>query len=472
MVQTAAEQYILELVNRARLDPEAEAARQGIDLNEGLAPGRLTEESRQVLAHDAELATAAARHSRWMIAKDIFSHTGTGNSSAGERIEAAGYDWSTYGENLALAGSIGTVVLGDEARKHHDGLFMSPGHRKNILNGDFRELGIGQEPGRYSQDGTTYNAAMLTENFATDRGGDVFLTGVAYRDTDEDGFYSIGEGRGDIWFSIAGEGATQTRASGGYDLAMAPGRAQVKIARGGETLARLEADLSERNGKLDLIEDNAGLMLQSSASLKLESGLARAELLGLDDLTLEGIHGAGELTGNPGDNRLKGRSGADTLDGGAGDDRLIGNRGHDRLAGGAGEDILRGGHKRDHLLGGNGDDTLKGGGWRDHLEGGAGDDRLVGQRGPDRLDGGTSDDILRGGSGADTFVFKAGRDVIRDFEAGVDRLEIEAGERDMNDLADLAQSRGERLVLDLGEDTLVLRNVSDFASVSSDIDLV
>ncbi len=32
-----AEQYLLELINRARLDPQAEADRFGIDLNENLA---------------------------------------------------------------------------------------------------------------------------------------------------------------------------------------------------------------------------------------------------------------------------------------------------------------------------------------------------------------------------------------------------------------------------------------------------
>ena len=42
MSMTAADQYILELVNRARLDPAGEAARLGIDLNEGLAAGTIS----------------------------------------------------------------------------------------------------------------------------------------------------------------------------------------------------------------------------------------------------------------------------------------------------------------------------------------------------------------------------------------------------------------------------------------------
>ncbi len=47
---TAHEQYLLELINRGRLDPPAEAARYGIDLNQGLAPGTITTEPKQPLA--------------------------------------------------------------------------------------------------------------------------------------------------------------------------------------------------------------------------------------------------------------------------------------------------------------------------------------------------------------------------------------------------------------------------------------
>lgn len=35
------EQYLLELINRARADPGAEAARLGISLNQGLSPGTI-----------------------------------------------------------------------------------------------------------------------------------------------------------------------------------------------------------------------------------------------------------------------------------------------------------------------------------------------------------------------------------------------------------------------------------------------
>ena len=53
------EQLLLELVNEARADPLAEAARLGIDLNEGLAAGRIGAEPKPPLAFHPQLIEAA-----------------------------------------------------------------------------------------------------------------------------------------------------------------------------------------------------------------------------------------------------------------------------------------------------------------------------------------------------------------------------------------------------------------------------
>ena len=47
---TAREQLILEMINRARMDPEGEAARYGISLNQGLTAGTISSAPKQVLA--------------------------------------------------------------------------------------------------------------------------------------------------------------------------------------------------------------------------------------------------------------------------------------------------------------------------------------------------------------------------------------------------------------------------------------
>ena len=60
---TAHEQLMLELINRARLDPAGEAARYGIALNEGLASGTISSTPKQVLAGNEQLGAAAVRHS-------------------------------------------------------------------------------------------------------------------------------------------------------------------------------------------------------------------------------------------------------------------------------------------------------------------------------------------------------------------------------------------------------------------------
>ncbi|MEI6096850.1 MAG: M10 family metallopeptidase C-terminal domain-containing protein, partial [Alphaproteobacteria bacterium] len=73
------------------------------------------------------------------------------------------------------------------------------------------------------------------------------------------------------------------------------------------------------------------------------------------------------------------------------------------------------------------DNHLMGLGGKDTLRGGNGDDWLQGGKGGDVLQGGAGDDRMAGGGGADMFVFTAadsGRDVIRDFAAGQDHLDL------------------------------------------------
>ncbi|MEU0920322.1 sigma-70 family RNA polymerase sigma factor [Streptomyces cyaneofuscatus] len=82
------------------------------------------------------LATAAQRHSADMASRDYFSHTSPDGTDPGDRITAAGYRWSTYGENIAK----GQRTPADVMRAWMD----SPGHRANILNCSFKEMGIGK----------------------------------------------------------------------------------------------------------------------------------------------------------------------------------------------------------------------------------------------------------------------------------------------------------------------------------------
>ncbi|MEV6837028.1 CAP domain-containing protein [Streptomyces sp. NPDC051133] len=94
------------------------------------------------LTVNAELTKAAQAHSADMAAHRNMSHTGSDGSSPGDRITGAGYDWSSYGENVAYGYGTPAQVMA--------GWMNSPGHRANILNCSFKEIGVGfAGPGSY-----------------------------------------------------------------------------------------------------------------------------------------------------------------------------------------------------------------------------------------------------------------------------------------------------------------------------------
>jgi serralysin len=97
------EQYMLELINRARANPNAEVQRNVDvnDLNQGLSPGTISTSAKQPLAFSLSLIDASRKHSQWMLDVDKFSHTGINGSSPGDRMQAAGYSFTgswTWGE--------------------------------------------------------------------------------------------------------------------------------------------------------------------------------------------------------------------------------------------------------------------------------------------------------------------------------------------------------------------------------------
>jgi Ca2+-binding RTX toxin-like protein len=83
---------------------------------------------------------------------------------------------------------------------------------------------------------------------------------------------------------------------------------------------------------------------------------------------------------------------------------------------------------QDTLIGGRDDDDLAGGAGDDRLFGNLGDDTLSGGDGEDTIVGGPGDDSQEGGADADVFVLApgAGSDVIADFAAGEDALDLTA----------------------------------------------
>lgn len=396
MAISAAEQYMMELINRARLDPVGEAARQGISLNQGLAPGTLNAGARSVLAHESYLEKTAIGHSKWMLANDVFDHIGINGTRPNDRAVAAGYVGNGVGENISWRGTSGTLNLNSVIEQQHADLFRSTtGHRENILYDSYREIGLAQEAGTFPSNGISYNASMVTQNFSS-KPDVLYVTGVVYNDTNGNKFYSIGEGVSGAVFSVAGK-STVSAAAGGYAVKTAEGDAVSVTGSVNGRAFSVKLSVDDANAKLDVVNGNT---FYASADIKLVSGIHNARLLGTADLDATGTTAANTLEGNSARNTLTGGAGKDLLQGMAGADQLIGGTAADRLYGGAGSDVLRGD---------------------------AGADRLFGGAAGDKLYGGAGNDRLTGGPGSDSFIFTkaAGNDLITDFGA-TDKLRLDA----------------------------------------------
>ena len=254
---TPQEVLVVELINRARFDPTAEATRYGIGLNDGITGTPITTARKQPLAHNLFLVDSARNHSQWMLDNDIFSHTGIAGSTPTERMMAAGYifsgNWSS-GENIAWAGTTGSSInLTQYALVHHEGLFKSPGHRVNILGESFREIGIGQKQGNFTSNEITYLSSMLTENFARS-GASFYLTGVVYDDKNSNKFYDVGEGLDRVTISANGK-SYPVYASGAYAIPLTNGTYDLVITGGplGKVM-NYRVQINNANVKLDVIK--------------------------------------------------------------------------------------------------------------------------------------------------------------------------------------------------------------------------
>jgi uncharacterized protein YkwD len=106
------------------------------------------------------LQKAARAHSADMIDRDYFSHNTKGSGKTfSTRIKEAGYRYRTAGENIV--GGSGSYGTPDQLFKSWMG---SPGHKKNILNKGYREVGIGAATGTYKG---TDGYKMFTADFGS-----------------------------------------------------------------------------------------------------------------------------------------------------------------------------------------------------------------------------------------------------------------------------------------------------------------
>ncbi len=270
IVMTPYEQLLLELINRARNDPGAEATRYGIGLNDGIS-STITDTPKQPVAPNQLLIDAAGAHSLDMLENDYFSHTNLAGQSPSNRAMAAGYPVGVW-ENISYGGSTGPIDWEANVYERHRRLFLSTtGHRQNILIDSHQEVGPGVRFGDYTSGGWTYNVGMVTEKFAAPP-GDSFLTGVAFTDASDgsdadNDFYNIGEqiGTGTITATDAISGhsySTTIGPSGGYSLQLAPGTYTVTATGGGLPADYIAENvvISSQNVKVDFETTTATLV--------------------------------------------------------------------------------------------------------------------------------------------------------------------------------------------------------------------
>jgi uncharacterized protein YkwD len=129
-------QQVLDLVNVERT-------------SRGLVPVRFS----------AQLNEAALAHTQRQASDGtIFHQDPRDGSSPGDRISQTGYEFSTWGENVAAGYPTPAAVM--------QGWMNSNGHCQNILNPAFTEMGVG-----YVTGGERYNQ-FWTQAFARPRGVD------------------------------------------------------------------------------------------------------------------------------------------------------------------------------------------------------------------------------------------------------------------------------------------------------------
>lgn len=121
---------------------------------------RLTNAERQKagcpsLTPVAELNRAAQAHSDDMAAHNVMQHEGSDGSTMTTRAERSGYTgWRGLAENVAAGYPTADAVVA--------GWMSSPGHRKNILNCQLTDIGVG-----YATNPNSTYGSFWTQDFGT-----------------------------------------------------------------------------------------------------------------------------------------------------------------------------------------------------------------------------------------------------------------------------------------------------------------
>lgn len=206
------EQALLWLMNRARQDPSAEGRWLARSKNIAIAGGReayridrsmLIKEFDAIepappAAFDARLYTAAIKHAKNQIARDVQDHKGQL-----KRVTRTGVDWKSCRGNVF---SYASGALNTHAAFNIDwgvgpgGMQPTRGHRKAIMASDrpYTNVGLAAVPERNARSavGELVVVGNYCSYFANSDGEDFnrFVVGTVWSDRNGNGIYNAGEG--------------------------------------------------------------------------------------------------------------------------------------------------------------------------------------------------------------------------------------------------------------------------------------
>lgn len=244
---------MLELLNRMRENPAAELPillnSNDADVNGALAYFNVNRSVLQTqwnslvpapaLAWNDNLAAAAAYHNSQMLATGLQSHQVPGEQDLGGRASMFAYNnWSYLGENIfayATSPFQAHAAFAIDWGSTSTGIQNPPGHRDNIMDAGFRDVGIAflDNPSQTNNVGPL----LVTQDFGNRFGyGNAFLVGSVFNDANTNGYYDQGEGLAGVTLTVTGPGgSTSVGASiyGGYQVQLAPGTYTVTASGGG-----------------------------------------------------------------------------------------------------------------------------------------------------------------------------------------------------------------------------------------------
>jgi uncharacterized protein YkwD len=120
---------------------------------------------------NSQLQQAAQSHTESMVTGNYFEHVEPGGQTPLSRMRAAGYIYnSQIGYEVAENIAWGTLWLGTP-RSIVAAWMASPGHRTNILDGHYRDTGIGVSPHPPSTLAHGQSGGIYTQDFGVILGG-------------------------------------------------------------------------------------------------------------------------------------------------------------------------------------------------------------------------------------------------------------------------------------------------------------